>query len=273
MRHGISPLTSNNTMLKVSIITVCLNEEERIEKTIKSIIDQTFTNIELVVIDGGSTDNTLNILNRYSEFIDIFIPNKKNGVYNAMNAGIIASSGDYVYFMNGGDSFNNNDILERIFVNTPDADILYGNILIKNANDDFRLKSPPPSAGINYLLGRTIPHQSSLTRRSLFKDIGLFDESFTIAADYDFFLRAIVKYSASTSYFPFTFAVWIEDGISSLEKYKHLRESERKRAQKRNLPYYNYLIARKRYYLPSKNSSFFIRKIANHIKCIYRLFK
>lgn len=260
-------------MLKVSIITVCLNEEERIEGTIKSIINQTYKNFELIVVDGGSTDETLNILNRYSEHIDVLIPNYGNGVYNAMNAGIASSAGDYIYFLNGGDRFMKNDVLSRILVDSPNEDILYGNLLIKDVKGGSRTKTPPPYANIDYLTYQTLPHPASLTRKSLFMDIGLFDESYRIAADYDFFMRAIVKYSATTLYFPFTFAVWIEDGISSLDKHNHLCQSERKRAQKRNLPYYYYLIARKRYYYPPNNKSFIVNKISTYMKKVFKLLR
>jgi glycosyltransferase involved in cell wall biosynthesis len=259
-------------MKKISIITICLNEEERIESTIKSIIDQTYNNFELIVVDGGSTDETLNIIHHFSKHIDVLIQNQSDGVYKAMNAGIAASVGDYIYFMNGGDRFEKNNVLSRIMGENASADILYGNLLIKSINGDSRIKKPPAYVGKDYLSYQTLPHPASLVKRDLFMTIGTFDESYTIAGDYDFFLRAIVKSSASTSYFPFTFAAWVEDGISSIDIYKKERESERKRAQKTNLPYYYYLIARKRYYFPKK-TSYFVNKITRYKQLLYKLFR
>ena len=104
----------SSTDLKISIITVCLNSENYIEKTILSVLAQSYTNIEYIVIDGNSSDNTYNIINKYRTEIDITISEKDAGIYDAMNKGITLSTGDIIYFLNSGDLLYNNTTIEQI---------------------------------------------------------------------------------------------------------------------------------------------------------------
>jgi glycosyltransferase involved in cell wall biosynthesis len=112
---------------KLSIITVCRNIKDTIQRTCESIINQTWQDFEWIVVDGGSTDGTVEILKRYKDRIDILISEPDNGIYNAMNKGIKIATGEYLNFMNGGDSFYDNGVLEKVFKNKEySADILYG---------------------------------------------------------------------------------------------------------------------------------------------------
>jgi glycosyltransferase involved in cell wall biosynthesis len=99
---------------KISIITVCFNCEGLIERTIKSVIDQTYTNVQYIIIDGGSTDDTLNVIKRYEDSIDVLLSESDNGIYDAMNKGLNYATGDLVYFLNAGDYLCNNDVLRNV---------------------------------------------------------------------------------------------------------------------------------------------------------------
>ena len=114
---------------KLSIITICYNIKDEIERTCKSIVGQTWQDFEWIVVDGGSTDGTLEVLKKYSDRIDILISEKDSGIYNAMNKGIKLANGEWLNFMNGGDNFASNDVLEKVFKNKNyEADILYGDM-------------------------------------------------------------------------------------------------------------------------------------------------
>ena len=113
---------------KLSVITVCYNEESNIDVTIRSVLEQTDRqNIEYIVIDGGSTDGTLDIVNSYASEIDVFVSEKDEGLYDAMNKGVKAATGQWVQFMNAGDVYSSPDVVRRVFdVDRPAAAIIYG---------------------------------------------------------------------------------------------------------------------------------------------------
>jgi putative colanic acid biosynthesis glycosyltransferase len=173
---------------RISIITVVLNDKENIKRTLLSVINQNYLNKELIVIDGGSKDGTLEIINELSDKIDRFISEPDRGIYDAMNKGIQISRGEWAIFMNSGDVFIDKNSLKRVFNWGPqDCDVIvcgtafdYGSF-IKN-------KSP---GDLNELWkGMTFCHQSVLVKRSHLTQYP-FDIDLTITADYDLFLRLL----------------------------------------------------------------------------------
>ena len=122
----------DSSNLKVSIITVCLNSESYIEKTIQSVLAQSYSPIEYILIDGNSSDNTLNIINKYQAEIDIIISENDDGIYDAMNKGVTRSTGDILYFLNSGDILIDDTIIERverIFIEKPEYPMVYGDLI------------------------------------------------------------------------------------------------------------------------------------------------
>ena len=114
---------------KISVVTVCYNAVNDIEKTILSVINQTYPNIEYLIIDGGSKDGTMDIVNKYKDKIDVIVSEPDKGIYDAMNKGIDRATGDWINFMNAGDCFYNNVALESVFPRNYESvnfDILYG---------------------------------------------------------------------------------------------------------------------------------------------------
>ncbi|MBR4625247.1 MAG: glycosyltransferase [Alphaproteobacteria bacterium] len=201
-----------------TIITVCLNIASTIKRTCESIVHQPFQDFQGIVVDGASTDGTLDILKEYSSRINILISEPDKGIYNAMNKGIKHATGEYINFMNGGDEFYNNNVLENVFLNkTFKGDIIYG--------DEYKIKNGESYLFKNWetitediLFNRYgITHQSSFTKTIILKKYG-FNDEYTIAADFDFFVR-VFKKRHSFSKIPIIINKFYEDGISSTNEY------------------------------------------------------
>ncbi|MEO5911181.1 MAG: glycosyltransferase family 2 protein [Pelobium sp.] len=169
----------------ISIITVVYNGAEYIEETILSIINQNYPAIQYIVIDGGSTDGTIQIINKYKDRIDYLLSEPDKGIYNAMNKGINFCKGDWVNFMNCGDTFYNHSTITAVFTDESikDVDIIYGRHQVSYKGKKI-FKNPAPIK--NLWMGMTIQHQSVFVKTELLT-LRLFDESYTFAADYDLF--------------------------------------------------------------------------------------
>lgn len=198
--------------LKVSVVTVCYNCVKDIEQTMQSVLGQTYENIEYIVIDGGSTDGTVDIIRKYADRIDYWVSEPDKGIYDAMNKGIAHATGDYINFMNAGDNFVSNETLENCFgENEYDADIIYGNAIYNYG--DFKLLFKPKALSL-FPKRFPISHQASFVRTSIMKDCP-YDPAYKSSADYDFFLK---RYRAKDKfhYLPIAIAEFeAETGISS----------------------------------------------------------
>lgn len=162
---------------KISIITVVFNGSSTIEHTILSVVNQSYSNIEYLIIDGNSNDDTIEIIMRYNQFVTLWISEPDKGIYDAMNKGIVAASGDYILFLNSGDLFYSIDTLTKIFSQYQDSDVIYGDTLVnKKTIKALDLKSD----------WKAIPycHQSVFIKSTLAKRY-FFDLQFKVAADYN----------------------------------------------------------------------------------------
>lgn len=171
-------------MNKISIITVCYNAENEIEKTIESVIKQTFNDFEYIIIDGSSTDSTLNIVNSYKSYIQQIISEPDKGIYDAMNKGIKMANGEWVIMMNAGDQFASNTVLDEIFSSyIPDSiDFIYSDVLVKNRNLWNICPMDFDNGGLN--------HQCVIYRKKLHQSIGYYIVTpKLIISDYLFFLQ------------------------------------------------------------------------------------
>lgn len=190
-----------------SVVTVCRNETESIRLTCDSLCGQSFNNVEWIIIDGGSTDGTLDVLAEYKDRINVLVSEPDQGVYDAMNKGIARATGQYLVFMNGGDQFADNHVLQCV-ADAPKADIIYGDILLAQDEGTMVVKRLPDTLPRNFLMRGMIPHQAAYYRRDLFKKYGNYDTSYSIAADYDLFVRLIhvegVSFSICQSLCPFS---------------------------------------------------------------------
>ena len=177
----------------VSIITVCYNAQDTIEKTINSVRKQTYDNYEYIVVDGASTDDTMLIVEQNRDIITKYISEKDDGIYYAMNKALDMATGEYVWFINAGDRIPHANTLEKIMESSyVFQDIYYGKTKIINNNGkviaERRLKLPHNLTRYSFLWGMVVCHQSAIVRREI---VGKYDTQYKISADYDWLLSAI----------------------------------------------------------------------------------
>jgi glycosyltransferase involved in cell wall biosynthesis len=180
----------------ITVITVVFNGEEFLEKTIQSVINQTYDNVEFIIIDGGSNDRTLEIIRKYEYAINYWVSEKDNGIYDAMNKGVTLSSGSWLNFMNAGDQFVNSHKIAEIVGSLVDFEgIFSAKVEIVNS-DGVSLGYCHPNKPCEpqlILKENCIAHQSAFTSIAVFKKIGLFKNIYKIQGDYDFWIRAYVS--------------------------------------------------------------------------------
>jgi glycosyltransferase involved in cell wall biosynthesis len=179
---------------KLSIITIVYNNVQDIERTMLSVINQTYSNIEYIVIDGASNDGTLDVINKYNPRIAKLISEKDKGIYDAMNKGLNIATGDYVLFMNSGDELFAADTVSEIFTTQADADIYYGETEIINSEGESmgqrRHNAPEQFTWRGFNLGMSISHQAIYIKRSLIEP---YDDRYQLSADIDWIIRAAKK--------------------------------------------------------------------------------
>lgn len=213
--------------MKLSIITICYNIKDEIERTCQSIVAQTNQDFEWIVVDGGSTDGTKEILEKYKERINIFISEPDTGIYNAMNKGIKKASGEYLNFMNGGDSFASADVIEKFYnADIQNADVIYGNVNFIKKNSKKTLEIFPDCLDKLYFGHSCINHQSAFIKHSLFDKYGLYDEQYKIAADWEKWI-VFAKNNCVFHHIDQVIADFRCDGISHTQKEKLRQENQK----------------------------------------------
>lgn len=193
--------------MKITIITVCFNSEKTIEQTIKSVFEQTYKDIEYLIIDGGSRDQTLSILNKYKRANLRILSEPDNGIYDAMNKGIYYANGKIIGYLNSDDFYHNPFVIEKIAnaFNLKKVDCVFGDIVYVNKsntdliqrhwlNTDFY-----PGA---FIKGWHPPHPAFFVKKSIYEKYGNYDLSFEISSDFELMLRLIEKYKISSYYLP-----------------------------------------------------------------------
>ena len=196
--------------MKLSIITINYNNRDGLRKTLESVASQTFRDFEHIVIDGGSTDGSVEVIDQYSAIIAYWVSEPDKGIYNAMNKGVAAAHGEYTLFLNSGDYLCNENVLQDVFKLDFNEDIVCGNIITAAGGNGFA----PEYVTMLTMLTGTLLHPASFIRRKLF-DNYKYDERYQIAGDWDFFTYQLIK--ENVSYRPIDVFVTIFDitGISS----------------------------------------------------------
>ena len=209
---------------KISIITVVFNGEFVLERTIKSVLAQSYKNIEYILIDGLSTDGTSEIIDRYKSNISILVSEKDNGIYDAMNKGLEKATGDYVLFLNAGDEFYDTAVLSKVFDNSTNADVYYGSAMVVdelgNELGERRLTPPEKLTWTSFKLGMCVSHQSFIARRSLCKP---YDLRYQISSDIDWVIT-ILKKSHSIQNTKLIVSKFLVGGASSSKRKQGLKE-------------------------------------------------
>lgn len=181
-----------NCFPKITVVTVCYNAVHDIEKTLLSVINQTYENVEYIVIDGGSSDGSVNVLKKYENHITFWNSEKDKGVYDAMNKGIHLASGEWINFMNAGDVFSNSDVLKNISRHLEKKyDVIYGDYRINKRGNTFVVKSDKLAISDKSSPAMGFNHQASFVRSEVAKRYP-FNLRYKLAADFDM-MKTIYK--------------------------------------------------------------------------------
>ena len=193
----INPLLNKKMQVKFSIITVVYNASTVLKKTILSVINQTYNHIEYIVVDGGSSDGTAELIRQYQSGLHYWISEPDKGIYDAMNKGLRVATGDYVWFLNAGDTFQHQHIVSDVALKAEQAglpDILYGETDLMDSKGHVfakrRLKAPPKLTRKSFRMGMLVCHQAFIVKRSIAPE---YDLQYRFSADFDWCIRCMEK--------------------------------------------------------------------------------
>ena len=260
--------------LLLSIVTINFNDAKGLKKTMESINAQNTKDFEHIIIDGNSTDGSVEIIKSYKYNNLSYLSEQDSGIYNAMNKGIKRAKGKYVLFLNSGDYLEHNEVVTKVIPYLEkDYSVLSGNIVF-DEDTGHRLREHPEKITFSYLAGNAISHPSSFIKTSLFNTYGLYDESYKIVSDWAFFLKILGLNNESFLKLPFIITVFDTKGISSNENNFENVYAERRRVLESYFPrifnnendiyiFDKFLKTNKRFkYLKIIDKSPFFRKLA-----------
>ena len=234
--------------MKISIITVCLNEGANIEKTLRSYADQTYVDKEMILIDGGSDSDTLDRIALYKDQLAVFVSEKDRGIYDAMNKGLRHVSGDYILFLNGGDEFFSPESLSGVFEGKRhEEDIIYGDVAIVDEQGEQFVSKNPAKLSTLFLTNYNISHQATLYKASFLRGYGGFSLDYKILSDYAFLVNAVLVDKCRQQHVSVVICSFYHGGISTAARFKPERQAERIRVQRALLPWYIPLYSRMRF--------------------------
>lgn len=221
---------------KISVVTVCYNAVNDIEKTILSVINQTYPNIEYLIIDGGSKDGTMDIVNKYKDKIDVIVSEPDKGIYDGMNKGIDRATGDWINFMNAGDCFANSKIISEVFeIEIKNKVAIYGDMFFVVGNKQRFIKSKK----VSYIRNNMPCSHQALFCKIVDKTDLLFNTTYKIAADYNVLYGLFWKYGED-KILKLNIPIVLFDGtgVSSNNKIETFREVLRIREKHKDMRYY-----------------------------------
>ena len=216
----------------LSIVTINLNNADGLSKTMESVFNQTSIDFEYIVIDGGSVDKSLEIIQHYKTLNSTLYPNRQfvwvsesdNGIYCAMNKGIKLSKGEYIHFLNSGDILVDNEVTEKMLYQIPNTGIIYGNMLKVLTSGKILYNRKIEDISFLSLYNGAINHPAAYTKRSLFDTYGLYDENLKIVSDWKWYLDVIVLNNVIPVYKDVDVTFFDMNGISSTNNYLDMRE-------------------------------------------------
>jgi glycosyltransferase involved in cell wall biosynthesis len=240
-------------MVKLTIITINYNNNLGLIKTIESIINQTWTDFEFIIIDGGSTDESLSTIKKYEKHITYWVSENDKGVYDAMNKGIQLAQGSFINFMNSGDYYFTNTILEEIHHKfKSDVGVLYGDSFYFNEAGYDRIEKTPSKLSFSHFVNSGINHQASFIKRDLFFKYFMYNLEYKISSDWEFFIYVICKRNEPYEHLQKTICYYDFSGISAISENLQIYHQERETILKKHFQsfyedfvYYNTVIDRR----------------------------
>jgi glycosyltransferase involved in cell wall biosynthesis len=193
--------------LKVSIITVSFNSAKTIADTIESVLSQDFPEIEYIIVDGNSSDDTVKIIRQYENRISKWISEKDQGMYDAMNKGIAMATGDVIGILNSDDVYMNNHVISDLMalLEKKKAQVVFADLILVDQNDDNKVLRYYDSGHFHpdkFRYGWMPAHPTVFVRRELYQAVGKFSTTYQIAADYEMLIRMLAIQKAPYAYFP-----------------------------------------------------------------------
>jgi glycosyltransferase involved in cell wall biosynthesis len=215
-------------MPKLSIITINFNDDKGLERTIKSVIHQKYSNYEFIVIDGNSTDNSNAVIDTYKSHFSYWVSEDDTGIYNAMNKGIKQAKGDYLLFLNSGDSLiDNPNILIDIDELLQDDIVAFDCFLEKDSQIVGR-RTHIERPSLFYVYKNGLKHQSTFIKKTLFNELGLYNETYETSSDYEFWIRCFLQPTTSSRSYTTPITVFQLGGISqNVDRQKQYRQIEK----------------------------------------------
>lgn len=213
----------------LTIITINYNNFNGLKKTIKSVLSQNFNDFEYIIIDGGSTDGSKELIENVSDRLSYWISEKDTGIYNAMNKGINSSTGNYIQFLNSGDALANKNVLEYISKNIYDTnsqfDFYYTDVINQQ---NKKIHYYPTQLTFRHFFDLTINHQATFFKKELFEKYGNYSEHYKIVSDWEFYMKILFLQNATYLHLPEPAVLFdFSDGISTSSNFTTLMNNER----------------------------------------------
>jgi len=267
----------------LSIITINYNDAIGLQKTMNSVLNQSFKGVEYIVIDGGSTDASVEVIQTFVNDRMQWVSEPDSGIYNAMNKGILRAKGKFLLFLNSGDFLMSNTILEKVapLINN-ESSFISCNLLLDG--DVKRVRQHPDQVSFSYLVSNTVSHPSTFIKREMFSKYGLYNEKNKIISDWEFFFKTLGLNGESYQMINETLTVFDMDGISSSDDSIKLITAEKEAVYKKYLPsvytnefdiynFNNFRAPSKRIKLLMKiDKNSFVRKIATLVLLVLSKF-
>lgn len=231
----------NFVEMKLSVITINFNNKVGLERTFNSVFSQTYRHFEYIVIDGGSSDGSKDLLEKYEDKLTYWISEPDTGIYNAMNKGIKRAKGEYLLFLNSGDSLVV-DVLQKAINELDGTDIIYGNWYWTDQGKVIHQDIFPDKITFIFLAYHySLPHQASFIKKELFEKFELYDESLRMVSDWKFFLLAIFKWNCNYRHINLFISYYDKTGFSSNPKNDPIQMSERKQVMDSHFKNFDHL--------------------------------
>jgi glycosyltransferase involved in cell wall biosynthesis len=223
----------------ISVVTINLNNRAGLQRTLRSLENQTWCDFESIIIDGGSTDGSTDLIREFlmrkKLNISYWVSERDRGLYHAQNKGIKLARGRYLLFLNSGDHLYSPHTLGKLQPEAWTKDLVYGNIILKRGWRSFK-SDMPNLITIEHLYYSTLMHPATFIRRDLFRKVGYYREDFKICSDYYFFVKAILRNKTSLEYRPDVISVFYANGVSSDPRFKDIQARERLQTLRELLP-------------------------------------
>jgi glycosyltransferase involved in cell wall biosynthesis len=215
--------------MKVSIITITYNSAATVEDTLRTVVSQDYPDIEYIIIDGKSKDNTLNIIDKYKDSIARLISEKDKGLYDALNKGIKQATGDVVGMLHSDDLYAHNNVITNVvktFAENPEADAVYADLVFVNRNDTNKAMRVWESGEYkegSFLQGWMPPHPTFFVKKNIYEKLGGFNTGLKLSADYELMLRFIHKNNIKLAYLKETIVKMRMGGVSNVSFFVKLK--------------------------------------------------